>query len=169
MVVARLISNIKYRALTHIECRVIVSCSRRFTRVSTNKYPWTWRAAACNAFLLAKSKPTCASRDSRSLRFEPVSRMTWKNSRRGTTSSVSFERSLKKGKRRKESVRCRFVCQLTCNRSKWYSAVKEKKKKREKKRKKKGYVRAAVVFARNVIGYPFHGTLESHTVYTTAF
>ena len=45
---------------------------------------------------------------------------------------------------------------------------KKKKKKREEK-EKKGYVRAAVVFARNVIGYPFHGTLESHTVYTTAF
>lgn len=81
---------------------------------------------------------------------------------RGTTSSVSFERSLKKRKKRKKVSRsCR--CDLFAH---WLITVPlsdiPPRDAVKKRRKKKDYVRAAVIFARNVIGYPF---LESHTIY----
>lgn len=146
-----LISNIKYRALTHIECRVIVSYPAvhapfppSFRQINIRERDARPRVTLFY-WLLAKSKPTSANSLASwftSLRFNSGTRVgndVEKFGRGTNSSSVSFERSLKKKKkerkeRKKKALSLRFVCPLAYNRSAKRYSRDVVKKREEKKR-----------------------------------
>lgn len=147
--------------------------------VPTNKYPWTWRAAACNAFLLASGKIEANFCQQPSFVIHLASFQLgypcreWRGKIRarnkfvvGFFRKILEKRKKKRKERKKKALSLRFVCPLAYNRSaKRYS--RDVVKKREEKKKV-------------TLGRPWYlpemslatlsmGTLESHTAYTNAF